>query len=104
MWTFLLTELMIFGGLFTAYTVYRYLYPVAFGEASGKLKWEIGSINTFVLISSSFTMVLAVFGAQAGRRRVLVGCLLATLSLGLVFLCLKGIEYYIDVNEQLTPY
>jgi cytochrome c oxidase subunit 3 len=104
MWTFLLTELMIFGGLFTAYTVYRYIYPVAFGEASGKLSWVIGSINTFVLISSSFTMVLAVYGAQAGLRRVLVGCLLATLTLGLVFLCLKGLEYYLDVREQLTPY
>src|SRR4051812_5917372 len=78
MWTFLVTELMIFGGLFTVYTVYRYSYPVAFAEASGRLSWVIGSINTVVLITSSFTMVLAVYGAQAGNRRVLVGCLTAT--------------------------
>jgi cytochrome c oxidase subunit 3 len=104
MWAFLITELMIFGGLFTAYTVYRYIYPVAFEEASGRLSWVIGGINTVVLITSSFTMVMGVYGAQVGNRRLLVGNLVATLCLGLAFLCLKGGEYVLDYHEYLTPF
>ncbi len=103
MWAFLVTELMIFGGLFTAYTVYRYIYPVAFEEASGRLSWIIGSINTVVLITSSFTMVMAVYGAQVGNRRVLVGCLCVTALLGLSFLGIKCGEYYLDFTERLVP-
>jgi cytochrome c oxidase subunit III len=104
MWIFLVTELMIFGGLFTAYTVYRYLYPVAFGEASAHLSWVLASINTVVLISSSFTVVLAVYGAQAGDRKFLVGGLALTMLLGLVFLGIKAGEYTMDVHEKLTPF
>jgi cytochrome c oxidase subunit 3 len=88
MWIFLATELMIFGGLFTGYAVYRWLYPVAWAEASSHLLWVVASINTVVLLSSSFTVVLAVYGAQTNNRRLLVGCLSLTLVLGLVFLVL----------------
>lgn len=104
MWIFLVTELMIFGGLFTAYTVYRYLYPEAFGEASGHLNWVLASINTVILISSSFTMVMAVYGAQVGKRNVLVWGLVLTVGLGLGFLGLKAVEYTADVEEKLTPF
>src|SRR5688572_1518431 len=86
MWIFLVTELMIFGGLFTAYTVYRYQYPDAFAEASGHLSWQLASLNTVILISSSFTMVLAVYGAQVGKRNVLLWGLVLTVALGLAFL------------------
>ncbi len=104
MWSFLLTELMIFGGLFTAYVVYRYMYPIAVEEASGRLSWVIGSINTFVLITSSLTMVLGVYGAQSGNRNLLRGGLAATIVLGLAFLGLKTGEYLLDFSEGLTPY
>jgi cytochrome c oxidase subunit 3 len=103
MWLFLATELMIFGGLFTGYTVYRWLYPVAFGEASQQLLWVIAAVNTAVLLTSSFTMALAVWGAQTGRRNVLIGCLALTVLLGLVFLVLKVFEYGVDINEGLVP-
>ena len=103
MWIFLATELMIFGGLFTAYTVYRWLYPVAFAEASSHLLWVVAAVNTAVLLTSSFTMALAVWGAQTGRRNVLIGCLALTLSLGLVFLVLKVYEYGVDIEEGLVP-
>ncbi len=66
MWIFLVTEVMIFGGLFAAYTVYRWLYPSEFSLGSDQLNWILASINTFVLISSSLTMALAVYGAQVG--------------------------------------
>jgi cytochrome c oxidase subunit 3 len=103
MWIFLATELMIFGGLFTAYTVYRCLWPVAFAEGSRHLLWGIASLNTVVLLSSSFTMALAVYGAQTGRRNVLVGCLALTCLLGLTFLGLKFYEYVVDFQEGLVP-
>ena len=103
MWIFLATELMIFGGLFTGYTVFRWLYPVAFAEASGHLLWGIASVNTAVLLTSSFTMALAVWGAQTGRRNVIVGCLSLTLLLGLTFLALKVYEYSVDFEEGLVP-
>ena len=86
MWVFLLTEIMFFGGLFTGYAVYRSTYAAAFAAGSHHLDLVLGSINTAVLISSSLTMALAVHAAQVGQRRLLVGFLLLTMLLGLVFL------------------
>ena len=69
MWVFLVTEIMFFGGMFLAYTLYRYKYPDAFAAASNHLDIKLGAINTVVLIVSSFTMAMAVFSTQVGRRR-----------------------------------
>jgi cytochrome c oxidase subunit III len=103
MWIFLATELMVFGGLFTGYAVFRYLYPVAFAEASNHLMWWVASINTAVLLTSSLTVALAVWAAQTGRQAVLVRCLLATIGLGLLFLVFKGFEYYTEYRDELIP-
>lgn len=103
MWIFLVTEIMIFGGLFAAYTVYRYEYPVAFGEASGHMNWILAAVNTVLLISSSLTMALAVYGAETGNKKLLVGCLALTVALGTGFLVLKGVEYTTEFHEELTP-
>ncbi len=103
MWIFLATELMIFGGLFTGYVVYRWAYAVAWAEASSHLIWQLASLNTVVLLTSSFTMALAVYGAQTGKRNVLVGCLALTFLLGLGFLVIKGAEYVIDYHDGLVP-
>src|SRR5688500_20344319 len=54
MWVFLVTEIMFFGGMFLAYTLYRYKYPDAFAAASNHLDWKLGGVNTIVLIVSSF--------------------------------------------------
>jgi cytochrome c oxidase subunit 3 len=94
MWVFLLTEVMFFGGMFAGYTIYRNTYPDAFASTSRFMNLAIGSINTAVLIFSSFTMVLAVRSAQLGRKKALIGFLVITLFLGLVFLGLKGVEYH----------
>ena len=56
MWVFLVTEIMFFGGMFLAYTLYRTLYPLEFASASNHLSLPLGAINTAVLIFSSFTM------------------------------------------------
>ena len=68
MWVFLVTEILFFGGLFLAYTVYRSEYARAFAEASRHLDITLGTFNTAVLIVSSLTMALAVFSAATGRR------------------------------------
>jgi cytochrome c oxidase subunit 3 len=103
MWVFLATEIMFFGGLFLGYTVYRASYAPAFLDASRHLDLVLGSVNTAILISSSFTMALAVHAAQTGRRRWLLVFLLATAALGLVFLGIKFVEYAHKFEEHLFP-
>jgi cytochrome c oxidase subunit III len=103
MWLFLATEVMFFGGLFTGYIVYRFLYPEAFADASGHLDVMLGSINTFLLLTSSLTMALAVNAIQFGKRRLLIVFLLATMLLGTAFLVIKGTEYMHVVEEGLFP-
>ena len=103
MWVFLLTEIMFFGGLFAGYTVYRVYYPEAFAEGSHHLDILLGGINTAVLIGSSLTMALAVHAAQTGQRWPLVGFLLLTMLLGLVFLGIKSVEYGHKFAEHLVP-
>jgi cytochrome c oxidase subunit 3 len=103
MWVFLATEVLFFGTLFLGVVVYRSLYPEAFEKASEKLNWIIGGINTVVLLVSSLFMVLAVHYAKVGRRRLVITCLVLTGLLGVCFLCLKGLEYYIDYRDNLIP-
>lgn len=103
MWIFLVTEIMFFGGAFAAYTVYRSLYPDAFAAASNELDIVLGAVNTAVLIVSSFTMVMAVYSAQTGRRKALAGYLLATMFFGLVFLVIKGFEWHHKWVEHHVP-
>jgi cytochrome c oxidase subunit III len=93
MWLFLVTEVMFFGGLFTAYLIYRMWYPAAWSEGSLELDILLGGINTVVLIGSSLTMALAVRAAQTGHQRQLVVFLLFTILLGLTFLVIKFFEY-----------
>jgi len=94
MWVFLVTEVLFFGGLFTAYMLYRIAYPEAWAGASNQLNIAQGGFNTAVLIGSSLTMAMAVRGAQTGLRRATVNWLLATMALGMVFLVVKGFEYH----------
>lgn len=103
MWIFLVTEIMFFGALFVAFTVYRMYYPQAFGEGSAGMNILLGSINTAVLISSSFTMALAVHSAEIDSQRLLKACLIITMLLGCVFLVLKFTEYYQHYQEHKLP-
>jgi cytochrome c oxidase subunit III len=103
MWLFLATELMFFGGLFTAYTVYRVIYPAGFAEGSRHLELPFGATNTVILIVSSVFMVLAVRSAQLGDRRRMVWFLVATVALGTLFLIVKGVEYYRHFLDGTVP-
>ncbi len=93
MWIFLLTEILLFGGLFCAYAVYRSNHPEIFIWAHQFLDKTLGGINTAVLISSSFTMAWAVRCAQRNRRVGLVVLLSLTLLGGCAFLAIKYVEY-----------
>ena len=103
MWLFLVTEVMFFGGLFTAYLIYRNWYYPAFVVASHQLNVGWGTANTAVLICSSFTMAMGVWCAETRRRKGLVLCLTLTFILGLVFLGIKGIEYSEKIEKHHVP-
>ena len=103
MWIFLVTEIMFFGGMFLAYTIYRSTYPNVFAVASSSLNVYIGAANTVVLLCSSFTMVMAVRAAQLGHRRAIVLFLILTLLLGLVFLGVKAYEWNEKFEEHHIP-
>jgi cytochrome c oxidase subunit 3 len=102
-WVFLASEMLFFGALFAAYAFLRYRYPEAFAAGSRLTNIALGSLNTGVLLTSSLTMALGVRAAKLGHRRALIGWLGATAALGLVFLAIKGGEYYLDYTQHLIP-
>jgi len=103
MWLFLVTEIMFFGGLFTAYVIYRTLYPQAFALASHTLNVPLGGANTAILIGSSLTMVLAIWAAQVNWRKGIALFLLATIALGATFLGIKSVEYREKFETHHVP-
>lgn len=103
MWLFLATEVMFFGGLFTAYVVYRTTYSEVFHEASRTLDLTLGTVNTLVLLVSSLTMAMGVYAAKTGRKNLLPLMLVATILLGLAFLGVKAVEYGHKFEHHLVP-
>jgi cytochrome c oxidase subunit 3 len=103
MWIFLSTEILLFAVLFTAYAIYRFLFPVGFEEASKLAHVAMGATNTVVLITSSLTVALAIHYARHGENRKVVGLLAITIGFGAVFMVLKGYEYYHHYLEGQLP-
>src|SRR5262249_34585290 len=103
MWWFLGTEIMFFGGMFCGYLVYRRIYYPEFAAASRSIALSWGTINTAVLICSSLTVAQSVRAAQLGKRKLQVQLLLATLFFGIVFLAIKGKEWYDKYEEHHIP-
>jgi cytochrome c oxidase subunit III len=103
MWIFLGTEVMFFGGLFCAYLIYRLMYFGDFGAASKSIDAALGGTNTAVLICSSLTVVLAIWGAKTARRGLMLSMLALTMLFGLTFLGVKGYEYYQKFQEHHVP-
>ncbi len=101
MWLFLATEILLFGGLFCAYAVYRANHPEIFIYAHRYLDKVLGGINTGVLIFSSLTMAWAVRAAQKGQQRALKWLLAITIACGFVFLGIKVVEYHHKWKEGL---
>lgn len=114
MWVFLATEVLLFGGFFLGYAVYRMAYPQAFADATHHLAlpealpWYLksiflGTVNTAILLCSSLMVALAVHAAQEGKNRGVVRFLVAAIVLGVLFLFIKGLEYYLKYEEHLVP-
>jgi len=103
MWIFLITEVMFFGGMFAAYTIYRSAYPTVFAIASSSLNVTIGAVNTCVLLLSSFTMVMAVRAGQLGQRKAIIFFLILTLIFGFTFLGVKAYEWTEKYYEHHMP-
>jgi len=103
MWIFLATEILLFGGLFCAYAVYRGMHPEIFNYAHLYLSKELGGINTIVLLTSSLTMAWGVRAAQLGQKKVLVWMLSLTLAFAVMFLGIKFVEYKAKWEEGLLP-
>jgi len=103
MWLFLVTEVMMFGGLFCAYALYRANHPEIFAYAHGFLDWKLGGINTAILLASSFTMALAVRAAQLGQQKALVLLLMLTIGGGFGFLIIKYFEYTAKFGHNIWP-
>jgi cytochrome c oxidase subunit 3 len=103
MWAFLVTEVLFFGGMFTAYVVYRALFTRAFVGASNLLDIRLGALNTAVLIVSSLTMAIAVWAAAQGRRNQTIAFLIATIVLGSIFLGVKAVEYKQKFDHHEVP-
>jgi len=103
MWTFIATEVLFFGGLFLAYVIYRTTFPVEFSIGSRELNFWKGTLNTGVLLTSSLTMAMADAYMKMGRRKAFRTCLLATATLGSIFLAVKFSEYREMYLKSMVP-
>ena len=103
MWLFLGTEVLLFGALFVGYAMYRTLYSPAFVACSHHLDRRLGTVDTLVLITSSFTMAMALHLARGGRSRLATAALGVTMALGLAFLGIHGHEYAVDIAKGALP-
>jgi cytochrome c oxidase subunit 3 len=103
MWLFLATELLLFGGLFTAYTIFRAKYPAMFEEQHLELNKTLGALNTVILIFSSLTMAMGVTCIQRGNRKLLTILLAITILCGLIFGFNKYLEYSAKFHHHIYP-
>jgi len=103
LWLFLVTEVLLFGGLFCAFAIFRSWYYPAFVEAHHHLDKVMGGTNTIVLITSSLTMALAVRAAQTNQKKKTVALLIVTLLCAAGFLVIKYFEYSHKFHDGLLP-
>ncbi len=103
MWLFLFTELLLFGGMFLAYSVYRYIYTADFAFAGKDMHVIIGTMNTAILLTSSLTMALAITAIERGNKNLSILLQLITIVFGLLFLVNKYIEWTAEINAGNYP-
>lgn len=93
MWLFLVTEILLFGGMFVAYGIYRAWYPDLFADASTQLDTMWGAANTLVLLTSSLTVAWSIRAIQMDNRKLSFWLLITTVALAGVFMVIKYFEY-----------
>lgn len=103
MWLFIFTELLLFGGLFIVYAIYRFLNPEAFHLAAGELNMTIGAINTLILLVSSMTIAMSTSSLQKKDIKLTVLLLEITIILAIIFLVNKYFEWGIKFDHGIWP-
>jgi len=103
MWLFLLSEILLFGGMFILYSAYRFKNAGDFHHASRELEVILGTINTLILLTSSLTMAVSISAIQKGQRKLSIYLLMATMAFGLLFLVNKGIEWGAKIDHGIYP-
>jgi len=104
MWVFLAGEVMFFGALFVGYAFSRFNFGAAFAGASRRTDILLGTLNTAVLLTSSYTIAVALHALKNGSSRTSRRLLLVTAALGVAFLVIKGIEYRKEYVDGLVPW
>ena len=101
MWLFVASESLFFGGLFLAWVFCRHWAQEGFDAGARDTELWIGTVNTIILITSSFVYATGLAFIRAGSVRGLLVCCGITLLLGLVFLYLKfGLEWMDDIHKH----
>lgn len=103
MWVFLFTEVLLFGGMFLVYAVYRFQYPDLFKLAALELNTAMGTFNTIVLLTSSLTMVLAIVAIQKNNKKLSLFFLFSTLGFAIIFLIVKYVEWSTKIHHGIYP-
>ncbi|MFP2956828.1 cytochrome c oxidase subunit 3 family protein [Myxococcus sp. 1LA] len=103
MWVFLASEVMLFTALFTAYALYRLAYPEVFHLGRTHMDVMLGTLNTYVLVSSSILVALAIASIRAGSELAACALLSGAVLLGVAFLSIKGIEYAHHAHDKALP-
>ena len=103
MWLFLFTELLLFGGMFLAYAVYRFQYPDHFKLAAMELSTGLGTINTIILLTSSLTVALSITAMQKGNKKLSIFFVLSTFALALAFMVIKYFEWTAKFAKGIYP-
>lgn len=103
MWIFLFTEILLFGGLFIIYAVYRYTYPEEFHVAAAELDTLVGTFNTIILLTSSMTVAVSIAAIQQGNKKLAMLCVWATIAFGGWFMVNKYFEWGAKFSHGIYP-
>ena len=103
MWLFLFTEMLLFGGMFILYAIYRFKYPVDFHTAAKELDTTLGAVNTLILLTSSLTMALSIVALHKGNKRLSLVLQAVTMLLGAAFLGNKYMEWGAKIHHGIYP-
>jgi cytochrome c oxidase subunit 3 len=103
MWLFILSELVLFGGMFILYAVHRYKNPADFHHASRELDVILGTLNTIILLTSSLSAAISITAIQKGERKLSMVLLMVTMALGIFFLVNKGFEWTTKIGHGIYP-
>lgn len=103
MWLFLITELLLFGGLFLVYSVYRFTHQEQFSLAAMELNTTVGALNTIILLTSSLTVVLSIAALQKKNKALSVIFLILTQIFALLFMVNKFFEWSAKISHGIYP-